>query len=49
MPGDNNWLPALLEGVGFSDRFFFFFNRLRFSWSKWQNLQSWLFVHRPFG
>mmetsp|Transcript_64091 Transcript_64091/g.177839 ORF Transcript_64091/g.177839 Transcript_64091/m.177839 type:complete len:215 (+) Transcript_64091:241-885(+) len=34
-------LPAALLGVGFSDpRFFFFFMRLRFSWSKWQNLHS---------
>jgi len=46
MPGDNrppagvSKLPAALLGVGASEpvpRFFFFFRRFRFSWSKWQN------------
>mmetsp|Transcript_69922 Transcript_69922/g.182025 ORF Transcript_69922/g.182025 Transcript_69922/m.182025 type:complete len:90 (+) Transcript_69922:869-1138(+) len=41
-----------LQGVVSSELvpfFFFLFMRLRLSWSKWQNLQSWPLVQRPFG
>jgi hypothetical protein len=37
-PVANKLPPSVLDGVGPSERFFFFFNLLRLSWSKWQNL-----------